>query len=445
MKVLILAWGSRGDMEPCLALAVGLQKAGHHATLAAPRVHAGWIESYGVKAHPMRFDVSEFFRAQEVSNDRNPMRRLRAQINGVRSGILESLDDYWQASEGADFVLQTGQAMGGVEIASQRGIPMAFAYMYPFTPTRAFPAFFGPWRSSLGGRFNLLTQWLVLRNMWITHGPPLNRWRADRFGLQPWRSYPEMLNSGRAAGVPCINAFSPNVLPKPADWDESHHVAGFWFLEPHAAWQPPADLLQFLADGAPPVYIGFGSATAHDSEWLTRQILRALELTGQRGVLLVGGGGALARLPAPPTVFYAQNVPHRWLFPRMAAAVHHGGPGTMAAALHAGIPSMVAPGGIDQHAWARIVEKLGVGLRVATMKTLTAEKLAPAIRVAVSDADLRARAAALGEKVRAENGVARAVEVIERYAQTFTAAHSGAVAAPAGIGARRDSAPDWPD
>jgi sterol 3beta-glucosyltransferase len=422
LKVLILSWGSRGDVEPCLALAVGLQKAGHRVTLAAPRIHADWIESYGVAAHPMRFDVSEFFHEQKVQTGGSPLklvRRLRAQIDGMRTGILQSLDDYWQAGSDADFVLQTGQATGGVEIAAQRGIPMAFAYPYPFTPTRAFPAFFGPWRFSLGGRFNLWTQRAALRNMWIAHGPPLNHWRAARFHLPPWRSYPDMLNSRRDVGAPCLNAYSSNVLPRPADWDESHHVTGFWFLDPPPNWQPPADLLRFLDEGPPPVYVGFGSAGARDPENLTRQVLRALEMTGQRGILLAGGGRALARLPAPSTVLYVQSVPHRWLYPRVAAVVHHGGPGTMAAALLAGIPGIIAPLVIDQHAWARITERLGVGLRVATMRTVNAEELAPAIGTAVSDTNLRARAAAMGEKIRAENGVACAVEIVERYARDF--------------------------
>jgi sterol 3beta-glucosyltransferase len=267
--------------------------------------------------------------------------------------------------------------------------------------------------------------------MWITHGPPLNHWRASRFGLPPWRSYPDMLNSRRDVDAPCLNAFSSSVIPRPADWDAAHHVTGFWFLDPPAAWQPPADLVQFIAEGPPPVYVGFGSMRARDRENLTRQVLRALEMSGQRGVLLVGGGGGLARLPAPSTVFYVENVPHRWLFPRMAAVVHHGGSGTTSASLHAGVPSVIAPMAIDQHAWARVIEGLGVGLRTATMRSLSAEKLTGAIRLAVNDASLRARASALGEKIRADNGVVRAVEIVERYARTFKATHPDAKAAPA--------------
>ncbi len=157
-----------------------------------------------------------------------------------------------------------------------------------------------------------------------------------------------------------------------------------------------------------------------DPEAQTRLVLRALELAGQRGVLSTGWGSIAP--PAPnSSVCYVDEVPFSWLFPRMAAVVHHGGAGTTAAGLRAGVPSLVAPHNFDQFAWAHQVSQLGVGLQLPAIKNLTAEKLAQAIHTAVNDAPLRARAATLGEKIRAENGLACAVEVIERYAAEFHA------------------------
>jgi UDP:flavonoid glycosyltransferase YjiC (YdhE family) len=166
------------------------------------------------------------------------------------------------------------------------------------------------------------------------------------------------------------------------------------------------------------VYVGFGSMSAKDPERRTRIALRALELTQQRGVLLTGWGG-VARLRASANVFYVDDIPHSWLFPRMAAVVHHGGAGTTAAGLRAGVPSLVAPFMLDQYSWAAHVVKLGVGPRMVDAKGLTAEKLARAIHTAVTDTALRARAAAFGEKIRAENGLAQAVEIIERHALDY--------------------------
>ncbi len=423
MNISILTLGTRGDTEPCLALAAGLQNAGHRVTLVAAPQYADWIRSYGVNAYPLRFPVEDFFGRPDIEavlKTHNYLNILRVLIKGLQSVSLEAQNDYWQASQDADFVVQTGIAHGGVEIAGQRGIPMAFAYVQPFAPTRAFPSIFLPQGLSLGGAFNRLSHDLVMRFMWLTYGPPLNEWRTTHLGLPPWRSYAEMLNSRRNVEAPWLFGYSPNMLPKPPDWADYHHVTGHWRLQPLQDWRPPAALLHFLESGPAPVHIGFGSMKDGDPECRTREILRALELTGQRGLLSVGWGG-LARLPVPPNVLYIDEIPYSWLFPRVAAVVHHGGLGTGALGLRAGVPNIVVPHTMpDQFAFAKWVARLGVGMRVATMNTLTAKKLASAINTAVNDPAMRVRAATLGEKIRAEkDGVATAVEVIERYAEDF--------------------------
>lgn len=424
MKITILTFGTRGDTEPYIALAAGLQQVGHRVTLVAPRRYCDLIQSHGVNAYPMRFDVQDLFGKPEIKSvlkSRNGVRKLRVMREVLQTSIREALEDYCQASQGADFLIQTGVAHGGVEIAGQHGIPMAFAYMQPFQATRAFPSFFFPPRISLGlgGAYNKLTHALVLRAMWLFYGKPLNQWRASSLGLPPWRSYAEMLNSPLNVEAPWLFGYSPSVLPKPSDWEPFHHVTGHWQLQPLQDWQPPADLLRFLDSGPAPVHVGFGSMKDRNPERRTREILRALELTGQRGLLSVAWGG-LTRLPLPPTAHYVEEVPYDWLFPRMAAVVHHGGMGTTATGLRSGVPNIIAPHLSDQFAMAQQVARLGVGLRIARMKQLTAEKLAPAIHTALNDSAMRVRAAALGEKIRAEkDGVATAVEVIERYAEDF--------------------------
>jgi UDP:flavonoid glycosyltransferase YjiC (YdhE family) len=223
-----------------------------------------------------------------------------------------------------------------------------------------------------------------------------------------------MRKYARSLGVPSVYGFSPSFLPRPADWDEFQHVTGYWFLEAQTGWQPPLDLLGFLESGPPPVYVGFGSMSPDNSEHLTRLALRALELSGQRGVLLTGWGG-LRRLPVPRNVFFVDDVPHAWLFPRMAAVVHHGGAGTTASGLRAGVPSIIAPFGGDQCAWADLVGKSGLGPSAGPVQRLTPEKLANAIQIAINDSTMRARARVMGEKIRAENGIAQAIELVERY------------------------------
>jgi UDP:flavonoid glycosyltransferase YjiC (YdhE family) len=295
---------------------------------------------------------------------------------------------------------------------------VAFASPVPFTSTRAFPSFnMASLRFSLGGRYNLVTHKLAQRMLWNVMGGPMTTHLRTELGLRPWRSYGEMLAYARSIGAPWLYGFSTHVLPRPADWDETQHVTGYWFLDAPPGWSPDPDLLGFLDSGPPPVYVGFGSMSFMDPGGQTQLALRALELSGQRGVVLTSSDN-LARQAAPPNVLVVDNVPHSWLFPRMAAVVHHGGAGTTGAGLRAGVPSVITPyAPNDQPAWAERVATLGVGLRLPGFKQLSAEKLAQAIDTAVNDAALRARAAALGEKIRAEDGVARAVEIIERHAE----------------------------
>ncbi|HLB45677.1 MAG TPA: glycosyltransferase [Anaerolineales bacterium] len=363
MKITIFALGSRGDVQPFLALALGLQQTGHQVTLVVPRNFAEWIRSYGVGAYPVRFNVQEFMQKPEtlaVLKSGNPVRLFRMVREYMGANMREALDDFWQAAQDADFVVQTLGGHGGIEVASQRDLPMAFAFLQPFAHTRSFPSFFlGPVRLSLGGSYNYLTHMLMDRVLWLMYGEPTNKWRASRLGLSPWRSYSEMHNARRGFGTPWLFAYSPSVMPKPSDWAEYLHITGYWFLDAPPNWQPSTDLARFLDSGPPPVYVGFGSMSDEAPERLTRLTLRALELTGQRGVLATGWGG-VTQLTSSANVYYVDNAPHDWLFPRMAVVVHHGGAGTTAAGLRAGVPSIITPFTLDQYAWADLVAKLVV-------------------------------------------------------------------------------------
>lgn len=419
MNITIATFGSRGDTQPQLALALGLRRAGHSAKLVAPPDLAGWIRSYGVDVHAMHFDVQNVIRSPEIAsllNSRNIPRQLRTIRRVMDTLVGGALDDAMEAAQDADFLILPITECGGVDIAARRAIPMAYASAQPmYPPTRAFPAVFLPFQPSLGGGINRLTHELFLRIAWPFLGGSFNRWRAERFGLPPWRSMREMLDSRRKLRTPWLFAYSPLVVPKPPDWEDVHHVTGYWFLDARPDWSPDASLARFLESGPPPVYIGFGSMSDKEPERRGRMALRALELSGQRGVIATGWGG-IARLKTSADAVFVDDVPHSWLFPRMAAVVHHGGAGTTGAGLRSGVPSIVAPFAGDQHAWAKRVAELGAGPRTTTAKGMTAASLARAISAAVHDRGIRVRAAAVGRAIRAEDGTARAVEVIERHA-----------------------------
>jgi sterol 3beta-glucosyltransferase len=211
-----------------------------------------------------------------------------------------------------------------------------------------------------------------------------------------------------------LSAYSPAIIPHPADWPESVHVTGYFFLDTQTDWQPSPELKAFLEAGDPPVYIGFGSMAGRNPERLARLIVEALARSGQRGLLLTGWGGLRAEL-ASDSVFVLDSAPHSWLFPRMAALVHHGGAGTTAEGLRAGVPAVIVPFVFDQSFWAARIRELGVGANPIPIKKLTADRLANAIRIAVTDADIKKRARAIGAAIRLENGVGNAVEIVKRY------------------------------
>ena len=201
MNILIFTLGSRGDVQPYLALAVGLQQAGHRVTLATSREFTPLIEAHGVGVYPLRFSLQAFMQQPEnqaVLRGRNIFRQLRLLRVDIHAGMLQVLADFWEAAQTVDYVVASSFGYNGVEVAGQRQRPLAYAFLAPFAPaTRAFPSFLLPLRFSLGGGYNYLTYTLMLRAMWPTISGPLNAWRAAQLGLPPWRSIDQMLGAQR--------------------------------------------------------------------------------------------------------------------------------------------------------------------------------------------------------------------------------------------------------
>jgi sterol 3beta-glucosyltransferase len=241
----------------------------------------------------------------------------------------------------------------------------------------------------------------------------INDFRADALSLPRRGRFANESALANGEPVLMLYAYSRHLLPVPPDYPPHVHVTGYWFLEQQQAWTPPADLAAFLAAGPPPVYVGFGSMSGAKAQDRTAIVVEALARAGQRGVLASGWGG-MTRADLPANIFMLEEAPHDWLFPRVAAVVHHGGAGTTAAGLRAGKPTVIVPFIADQPFWGKIVHEQGAGPQPIAQKRLSAESLAAAIGEAVTDAEMQRRAAAIGEKIRAEDGAGNAVAIIER-------------------------------
>jgi len=414
INITILTQGSRGDVQPYVALGVGLKNAGYHVSMPAPQVFHRLISDAGIEFIPSHgFDPQEFIRSPEIQATARQGGQLKTLALLLRKAgpLLQGIfDEYWRTSAGADILIASTLVFGMADCAEKRGIPLINAPIHAMLiPTRAFPAtFFAPWGTRENIFTNRITHSIVQIAFWMMFRTTLKRWRL-KMGLSPINNYFQWL---QAQNAPTLYGFSPSVLPAPNDWPLNHHVTGYWFLDESPGWQPPPALINFIESGPPPVYIGFGSMDTQDPGRITSLVVNALTISDQRGVLASGWGGLHAE-SLPETIFPIHEIPNSWLFPKMAALVHHGGMGTTAAGLRSGIPSIILPVGGDQPFWADRVQRLGVGIRSASYFKITAERLAADITRAVGDTILRGNAIALREKIRTERGVERAVELIK--------------------------------
>jgi sterol 3beta-glucosyltransferase len=421
LRIAIASLGSRGDVQPMAALAAGLARRGHAVSLIAPLGYESLVHETGVELRAIDYDVRAVLASPDGRRLLRSGHNIVAGLRAMRAIGRRYTHALWQAlaERTQDCELLIGDITSWVTlaaIAEQRGLLCIQASLQPRAPTAAFPHPFAlPPRRKRPGWANRLQHHLIEQLLWQTMRPLINRERRDSFGLPGWPFFGPHAQLLRRAGQPTLMAYSHHLLPRPADWLPEIDVTGYWFLDRPAKWRPPTDLVAFLDAGPPPIYVGFGSMTLPDPEAMARLVLAAIAQAGCRAVLAAGWGG-LRSTARPADVFVIDETPHDWLFPRMAAVIHHGGAGTTAAALRAGVPSVIVPFMGDQFFWAHVLALKGVAPPALPQAKLSAPIMARAIVAAVSDPALRARAAALGALIKDEDGIGRAAARIEAIA-----------------------------
>jgi UDP:flavonoid glycosyltransferase YjiC (YdhE family) len=418
MRITIFAAGSRGDIQPCMILGTELQRAGFSVLLAAPENFGHFIQGHELRFHPLRGDVQQIMAGETgrrfmETGSANPLQSIRAMRTMLGPIALKMGEDLYEACHAADALISLAVfAPLAKTIAEIRRIPLILVEPTPLLPTRAFPAPGWPVQRNLGGFHNRLSGLAMLQVLWQWYRPFVNTFR-QRFKLPPYpsASFYQILTQRT---TPLLGAYSPNIIPHPPDWPESVHITGYWFSDADPEWRPAPELEAFLDAGDPPVYVGFGSMSGRRPEHLAAIVLEALAESGQRGVLLTGWGG-LRAISVPENVFVIDSAPHSGLFPRMAAVVHHGGAGTTAEGLRAGVPTVILPFAFDQPFWGARLKALGLGPDPIPQKNLTADRLAQAIQKAVTDPGMKGRAKACGETIRAQDGAGNAVRIITRH------------------------------
>lgn len=420
MRIIIPTTGSRGDVQPYVALGVGLQAGGHKVRLVTHADFEPFVRGRGLEFHAIE-DNGQSLQGSRTGNKMvhaggNTLVFLR-NFGRLRKPLMRNLmANCFAAAKDADVILVASTAFfEGYAAAEKLGIPAFSAYVQPLTPTRFLTNCLCPrlpgWLD-VAGLYSLLSYYLPGQFLWQMLRQAVNEARQEVLGLPPLGFFgppPRMF-----CDWPTLYGYSSAVIPRPRDWSANNHITGYWFLDSPTDWQPPAALVDFLNAGPPPVYIGFGSMHNRDAEQVTSLVVEALRRARQRGVLVTGWGG-MAERPNTEDVFLTESVSHDWLFPRTVAVVHHGGAGTTAAALRAGKPSLVIPFMADQPFWGRRVQALGAGPQPIPRKKLSARRLAAGIEQAVADLGMKHRAALLGRRLCAENGVSNAVEILEKH------------------------------
>lgn len=397
LKFLIPTIGTRGDVQPYIALALSLNQAGYETTIASHPCMRSLVESYGVRFSPMGPDI-DIARETAIIRGHSPnwilgfMRVMKFSFNMLEQAHPDLLDLCRQT----DWVIVSHSAAGSVE-ADQLNLPTISATLMP----QAIPA---PDPSDSLFKRGLMRVAGAGMGMMMTR--PLNQIRK-RAGIQPMG--PEGITSLRLNLIP----ISPEIFPLNPRWEPRHKMTGYWFAPSPQSWTPPAELQTFLDAGAPPVVVSLGamSISGEDAQEAMGITLAAIRDAGVRAILQ-GWDEPLRQVTLPPNIFHAGSIPHEWLLPRSGALIHHGGFGTTAAGFRSGVPQIVIPHIIDQFIWGQKVHELGVGPQPIDRAKLKTQILTDALRQVADEEGMRQKADALGQKIRAENGVGRAVELI---------------------------------
>lgn len=402
LRITCLTIGSRGDVQPYIALCKGLLAEGHRPKIATHHEFGDWVKSHGIAFEPVEGDPAELMRIC-VENGMFTYSFLKEASSKFRGWIDELLTSAWKACQDTDILIESPSAMGGIHIAEALEIPYFRAFTMPWTRTRAYPHAFAVPDHKMGGAYNYITYVMFDNVFWKAIAGQINRWRKKELGLQATNL--EKLQPNK---VPFMYNFSPSVVVPPLDYSDWIRVTGYWFLDEASTWTPPKELTDFIkkarADKKKIVYVGFGSIVVPDSAAMTRTIIDSVLKADVRCILSKGWSDRLDKKPTdhvdpplPDEILQIKSAPHDWLFKQIDAAAHHGGAGTTGASLRAGLPTIIKPFFGDQYFFGNRVEDLGVGI---VLKKLNVSFFSRALWEACNSQRMIVKAQVLGRAIR---------------------------------------------
>ncbi|EEF38033.1 transferase, transferring glycosyl groups, putative [Ricinus communis] len=417
LKIAILVVGTRGDVQPFLAMAKRLQEFGHHVRLATHANFRSFVRSAGVEFYPLGGDprVLAGYMARNkglIPSGPGEISIQRKQLKAIIESLLPACTEP-DMETGVPFraqaIIANPPAYGHVHVAEALGVPIHIFFTMPWTPTYEFPHPLARVPQSAGYWLSYIVVDLLI--WWGIRGH-INSFRKKKLKLPPIAYF--SMYRGSVSHLPTGYLWSPHLVPKPSDWGPIVDVVGYCFLNLGSEYQPKEQFNEWIQKGTKPIYIGFGSMPLEDPKKTTDMILEALKDTGQRGIIDRGWGDLGNLMEVPENVFLLEDCPHDWLFPQCAAVVHHGGAGTTATGLKAGCPTTIVPFFGDQFFWGDIVHKQGLGPAPIPIAQLNVESLSDAIRFMLQP-EVKSRAMELAKLIENEDGVAAAVNAFHRH------------------------------
>jgi sterol 3beta-glucosyltransferase len=408
--ITILCAGSRGDVQPYLALAIEIKRLGKDVRVAAPTMFEELFRSYGIDFYPVGGDYEtlnvdpEMIRQAQKAD--NPIKMFFSFQKLKKYGI-HMVDHYYSACQGSDLIVYHPGVTIGYFLAERFGIPSVLASPFPINRTkeRLSVILYGKVKPS--PLINTISYTLLQKMLWMASESSLKPFWKEKFGRLPER-FGAPFDRHADAHHPAVISISSAVFPRPQDWNQHILQYGYWFVEEQEEYAPSPDLVEFLAKGDKPIYIGFGSMFDRaETEKVLKIILEGINKTGKRAI--INGFGHPENLP--DNIFCVNGIPHSWLFERVSAVCHHGGAGTTAAGFKAGVPSIIIPFALDQYAWAQRAYELGVGPKPVAIKQLTADRFTHALQDAFQDRTVDS-AKKLAQSIAAENGARDCAQVI---------------------------------
>jgi sterol 3beta-glucosyltransferase len=417
--ITLIASGTRGDIQPYLALGLGLQHAGFTINIAThlafqPLVTEAGLTFKAIEPNPtaLMFHAGDQMALTFEGSWLSAIRSTRRYIKRTRARYGELLDSALDACVGSDFIIAGLPTLWAKHIAEITASRLIWAFLQPISPTRAFASPMLGLVQNTANKFPIafarLSYQLVAQAMWQPWRSCINQWRiAHRLQAAPF--WGEGKNELTIANQLTLHGFSSHIVPKPSDWGQNHYITGYWLM-PSFNYDPV--IASFIQRHKHVIYVGFGSMIPVSLQTMFRMVATIAEKFDCGVIMLVPQN---ASLPPHPLVLTMTQVSHQWLFPQMSAIVHHGGAGTTAAALSSGVPSFITPISADQFFWANRLYALKISPKPLALSQITETELENAISQCINSSELKIRTCEMAKKINTENGVDVAVSLITKH------------------------------